>query len=168
MAKKEPSKWQQDLRQRIQQLHIANAYGLFRVMTTTRPEIEIAGSNNRRDWQTYNFRWKPGPTDRSPDLFFPHMPRLDWQMWFAGLRVEAGTFRAAPPWFIHFIDALAEERPDVIALLEGNPFPDKPPRYLRLRLQQYTFTSHKERKETGNWWNRELLDPYTLVLPVRP
>jgi hypothetical protein len=156
-AKPDPPEWQRNLKQRVQLLHIANSYGLFRVMTTTRPEIEISGSNDGLDWK-----------DRQPGFFFPHMPRLDWQMWFAGLRIESGTFqRGSPTWFVHFINALMDQRPEVLALLEKNPFPDELPRQLRLRLHHYNFTTAAERRDTGKWWTRQLLDQYTITIPVR-
>ena len=42
------------------------------------------------------------------------MPRLDWQMWFAGLRVEAGVF-AKLLLGLCFVDALTEQRSDVLS-----------------------------------------------------
>ncbi len=65
-----------------------NSYGLFRVMTTTRPEIVIEGSMDGKEWWTYEFPWKPTDTSRAPRFAGPHMPRLDWQMWFEGLNYE--------------------------------------------------------------------------------
>ena len=43
-----------------------NGYGLFRVMTTDRPELVIEGSRDGTHWQEYEFRWKPGPVARRP------------------------------------------------------------------------------------------------------
>src|SRR5262249_1191463 len=60
-----------------------NSYGLFAVMTTTRPEIIIEGSSDGVVWLPYEFKWKPGETIRRPEFATPHLPRLDWQMWFA-------------------------------------------------------------------------------------
>ena len=39
---------------------IVNSYGLFAVMTTTRPEIIVEGSDDGEDWTPYEFRYKPG------------------------------------------------------------------------------------------------------------
>jgi hypothetical protein len=50
---------------------------LFAVMTTSRPEILIDGSRDGQNWQTYEFKWKPGPIDRAPGWVAPHQPRLD-------------------------------------------------------------------------------------------
>lgn len=65
-----------------------NSYGLFRVMTTSRPEIIIEHSHNGETWLPYQFRYKPGDQQVPPAFFFPHMPRLDWQMWFEALYIE--------------------------------------------------------------------------------
>jgi predicted DCC family thiol-disulfide oxidoreductase YuxK len=65
-----------------------NSYGLFRVMTTTRPEIIIAHSSDGENWIPYQFEYKPVNLQMRPRFFFPHMPRLDWQMWFEALYIE--------------------------------------------------------------------------------
>src|SRR5882762_3790636 len=69
----------------VSPLFIVNPYGLFAVMTTTRPEIAIEGSADGRVWLEYVFRYKPGPLARPASWNIPHQPRLDWQMWFAAL-----------------------------------------------------------------------------------
>jgi hypothetical protein len=52
-------------------------------MTTKRLEIIIEGSDDGATWKPYEFKYKPGDVNRPPPLIGPHMPRLDWQMWFA-------------------------------------------------------------------------------------
>jgi hypothetical protein len=44
-----------------------------------------------KDWQPYEFKWKPGNPNRATSFAGPHMPRLDWQMWFEGLNFENYT-----------------------------------------------------------------------------
>lgn len=44
----------------IAPLRIADRYGLFAVMTTTRPEIVFEGSTDGQSWQSYEFKYKPG------------------------------------------------------------------------------------------------------------
>ena len=65
-----------------------NSYGLFRVMTTARPEINISYSDDGKNWKPYIFKYKPVELKTPPRFFFPHMPRLDWQMWFEALYIE--------------------------------------------------------------------------------
>jgi predicted DCC family thiol-disulfide oxidoreductase YuxK len=64
----------------VSPLFIVNPYGLFAVMTITRPEIVIEGSVDGQVWREYVFRYKPGPLFRPALWNSPHQPRLDWQM----------------------------------------------------------------------------------------
>jgi lipase maturation factor 1 len=139
-----------------------NTYGLFAVMTTHRPEIIVEGSDDGTTWLPYEFRWKPGDVRRRPRFTGPHLPRLDWQMWFAAL----GDYRENT-WLLHFLVRLLDGSPDVLALLERNPFPDHPPRFVRAVLYEYHFTDPAERSRTGAWWRRERLGLYCPVLSRR-
>jgi hypothetical protein len=133
-----------------------NRYGLFAVMTTTRPEIIVEGSDDGANWKPYEFRWKPGDLARRPTFVEPHQPRLDWQMWFAAL----GSLDQNP-WFERFLARLIEGEPSVLRLLKTNPFPAAPPRYLRALVYDYKPTSLEEKRQTGTWWTRDLLGAYT-------
>ncbi|MFQ5495093.1 MAG: lipase maturation factor family protein [Phycisphaerae bacterium] len=139
-----------------------NTYGLFRQMTTRRPEIIIEGSDDGRTWLAYEFKWKPGDLKRRPAQVAPHQPRLDWQMWFAALSSARRT-----PWFVRFVKRLLEGSPEVLALMEFNPFPDKPPRYIRAVLYDYHYTDWKTRRKEGSWWTRERLGLYLQPLSLQ-
>ena len=65
-----------------------NAYGLFRVMTITRPEIIIEAMFDNKEWEQILFRYKPVEITTAPRFFLFHMPRLDWQCWFEALFIE--------------------------------------------------------------------------------
>jgi len=139
-----------------------NAYGLFSVMTTSRPEIVVEGSNDRQTWMQYEFKDKPGDTSRAPPWVEPLQPRLDWQMWFASL----GSTRDRR-WFANFVTRLLQGSPDVLGLLSKDPFPNAPPRYVRALFYDYDFTDWNERKSTGQWWRRELKGLYYPTTSLR-
>ncbi len=136
-----------------------NRYGLFAVMTASRPEIIVEGSNDETHWIAYEFKYKPGDLKRKPAFVVPHQPRLDWQMWFAAL----GDYQENS-WFISFCQRLLEGSPDVLSLMAKNPFPSKPPRYLRAMVYQYHFTDLKTKSQEGVWWKREIEGSYCPVL----
>lgn len=136
---------------------IVNPYGLFAVMTTTRPEIVIEGSADGRDWREYVFRYKPGPVSRPARWNIPHQPRLDWQMWFAAL----GSIRDNP-WIINLMLRLLQGSPPVLGLLESNPFAGGVPRYVRAQLYDYRFADRRTHALTGEWWVRS---PQGLYFP---
>merc|ERR1712061_860737 len=92
---------------------LGGRYGLFARMTTTRDEIilrelhalpedvaraagrEVSPSQDGRYWVELALPYKPGPVDRPPPWLLSHMPRLDWQLWFASLSwARSGS---APP-----------------------------------------------------------------------
>lgn len=136
-----------------------NGYGLFRVMTTRRLEIEVEGSLDGREWRAYVFKYKPGNPLERPRFVEPHQPRLDWQMWFAAL----GSYDDNV-WFQWFLGALLEGRRDVTGLLRRDPFPDRPPRFVRALLYEYEPASLDEHRRTGAWWRRTLLGAYSPTL----
>jgi len=142
-----------------------NSYGLFRVMTTTRPEIIIEASQDGEIWKPYDHRWKPDDRGEIPRLVAPHQPRLDWQLWFAALE---GQYRRSSRsvWFERLMVALLENRPEATRLFHATPF-EEAPRYVRARLYRYRFTSPAERSETGHWWKREELGLYFPVIGRR-
>jgi predicted DCC family thiol-disulfide oxidoreductase YuxK len=158
------------LAQAVSPLMLSSSYGLFRTMTTTRPEIEIEESEDGQTWRAVAFRYKAGDPRRAPPLVAPHMPRLDWQMWFAALRAEglAGDPEAArmwlgveDVWLGRLLVALLQGEPTVLALLEPAPAGAQRPRYVRLVLWHYRFSDRGD-----DWWARQrvgvLVGPLSL------
>lgn len=145
----------QSLLQMTSSLSLVNNYGPFAVMTTERDEIIVQGSNDGVHWADYQFKYKPGALEGPLSWNIPHQPRLDWQMWFAAL---APARRGS--WFESFLLRLLQGSPEVLALLENNPFPDEPPRHVRALLYRYEFTSPQQRAENGQIWRRQYLGIY--------
>ena len=147
---------------RLEPFHVVSSYGLFAIMTTSRPEIIVQGSNDGTTWLDYEFKYKPGDLKRSPPWVEPHQPRLDWQMWFAAL----GSYEENR-WFVNFVVRLLEGSPPVLALLAKNPFPAGPPRYVRALVYEYRFTDPITRRATGEWWRREFRGSYFPVASLK-
>jgi lipase maturation factor 1 len=136
-----------------------NTYGLFAVMTTSRPEILVEGSRDGRAWQAYDFKYKPQALDRRPPVVAPYQPRLDWQMWFAAISPYQQNM-----WFLLFCQGLLQGSKPILALLRSNPFGDVPPIYIRATVYDYHFTSFEEHRRTGRWWRREEKGLYCPIL----
>lgn len=136
-------------------LQIINNYGPFAVMTTLRYEIQIEGSIDKQKWLPYEFRYKPGDPGRHLSWNIPHQPRLDWQMWFAALSSPDSNV-----WFRNLLLRLLQNNNNVTGLFARNPFPDRPPVFVRARFYEYHFTTPEERKTSGNIWKRRLVAEY--------
>ncbi|EMF28848.1 hypothetical protein H114_11006 [Streptomyces gancidicus BKS 13-15] len=149
-------------------LHLVNTYGAFGSVGRVRHEVVLEGTADETpredsDWREYEFRGKPGDPRRLPRQFAPYHLRLDWLMWFAALSPAY-----ASPWFGALVERLLENDPDTLRLLRRSPFPaDAPPRFVRARLFRYRFTTWRELRETGAWWERayvrEFLPPTRLA-----
>jgi hypothetical protein len=133
---------------------IVAKYHVFPTMKTERIELELQGSIDGQEWKPYVFKYKPGDIMQSPGVVVPHQPRLDWQMWFVTLHPMF------IPWFDQFLKSLLNNSPAVTALLKHNPFPDTPPRYIRVNAFRYHFSDQEQKHKTGQWWSREALGPF--------
>jgi Lipase maturation factor len=146
-------------------VHLVNAYGAFGSITRVRYEIVVEGTSaidltTPVEWVEYEFKGKPGNPRRIPPQVAPYHLRLDWLMWFAAMATPQEY-----PWFIAFLTKLLQNDRATLKLLRSNPFPEVPPAFVRARLYRYRFSTWRERRETGNWWMRELVSDY--LPPVR-
>jgi hypothetical protein len=141
-------------------LELVNTYGAFGSINRTRYEVVVEGTaaaelTPAAEWREYEFRGKPGDVRRRPPQIAPYHLRLDWLMWFAAM-----SRFGQEPWFANFAAKLLEGDRAVLSLLERNPFPDHPPRWVRARLYLYRFTTPDERRVTGAWWKREMMEEW--------
>lgn len=138
---------------------ISCPYGLFAVMTTQRPELVLEVSVDGHEWEEVQFRFKPGAPDLRPPVVLMHMPRLDWQMWFAALSP------ASEPWLPRFLELLVTSKPD--GLLRLFPAGEREKllgaRHARLVAYDYRFSEPAEWRAKGVWWVRERIRPLITV-----
>ena len=139
-------------------LHVINTYGAFGAVGETRREIVIKGTRKAPsnaqadDWRAYRFPCKPGPVTRRPCQISPYHLRLDWQLWFAPMAPLNKN-----PWLIHLVWKLLNNPEPVGPLIERNPFPKKPPEYIKIDLYEYKFT---EASSAEAWWQRRKIGSY--------
>ncbi|MGK5595459.1 MAG: lipase maturation factor family protein [Parachlamydiaceae bacterium] len=147
---------------KIQPWHIANRYGIFAIMTTTRCEVVIEGSQDGFVWKEYSFYFKPSEINRRPRRNSPYQPRIDWQAWF----LPFTTFYQAT-WFQNFLFKLLHGEKSVTELLRVNPFSKTPPRYVRAILYEYKYSTLQERAAMGIWWRRTWIQQYSPTLSLQ-
>lgn len=159
-------RWLESFAGAVSPFHLASGYGLFRTMTTERPEIILEGSADGTNWMAYDFAWKVDEIGARPRFVAPHQPRVAWQFWFAALEGRFDYRSRNAGWFESLVVKLFEGDRKVKSLLKYDPFPDTPPQRIRARLMRYEFTTPEERRQTGDWWKRVVIGEY---LPeVRP
>jgi hypothetical protein len=148
-------------------LHLVNTYGAFGSITKIRNEIVIEGTDDatpgaRSVWREYQFKGKPGDPMHRPPQVAPYHLRLDWLMWFAAMSTPQEH-----DWFVPLLAKLLEGDRETLGLLRTNPFPDRPPTFVRAQYYRYHFTTPDEHRRTGAWWRRELLGSYYPPVSLR-
>lgn len=132
-------------------LHLVNTYGAFGSVGELRDEAVIQGTNDdpadpAATWLDYELPCKPGDPDRRSCWITPYHLHLDWQMWFVPLR---GVQENA--WLAHLVAKLLAGDPDALAQLAVDPFPEGPPRAIRVARYRYRFAPLGDTA----WWHRE-------------
>jgi hypothetical protein len=150
--------WADEVMGWVEPFRSINGYGLFRVMTTDRPELVLEGSRDGARWEPYGFRYKPGDPGQRPGFVAPFHPRLDWQLWFAALSPGQSL-----GWLQRLAEGLRAGTPEVLTLFGHDPFPGKPPQYVRAVLYDYRFSTPEQRRRTGAWWVRRLEGTFVLA-----
>jgi hypothetical protein len=156
-------------------LHLINAYGAFGSVTRDRYEVVLEGTDEENPtaatrWREYEFKAKPGPVTRRPPQVAPYHLRLDWLMWFLPFSV---TMAPRSPlvlgydfWFLRLVQKLLAGDRATLKLLAHDPWPERPPRFIRASYYRYRFADRRERKATGAYWQRTRLGEYLPAVGV--
>jgi len=151
---------QQRMNASFDPLDLVNTYGAFGSVGTERYNVVFEGTmdehpDDSAHWKAYPYKGLPVALDKRPPQIAPYQPRLDWQMWFASMSTPDEY-----PWTLHLIWKLLHNDPAMLKLFAGNPFPDKPPRYIRAILYRYRFA--QPGNPEGLWWTRTRIGAYWL------
>lgn len=142
--------------------HLFNSYGMFAVMTTTRPEIVFEGSDDGKIWKVYEFHYKVGDLKKPPPIVAPHMARLDWRLWFAAMDRASES-----PWVFGIVKLLLTGDPQIKPFFRDYPFTEHPPKYIRVFVYDYHFSDWNHLFTSGEWWYRDNKRTYLPPLMMR-
>ena len=142
---------------------VGNVYHVFPTMQTQRQELVIEGSHDGKHWQAYDFKYKPDKPSQLPGFIVPHQPRLDWMMWFI-----PPQYPGMRQWFERLMWQLFNNQPSVTALLAHNPFVEQPPKYMRVLVYDYRFSTAEEYALSKEWWVAQYLGEFPHVKPRAP
>ncbi len=146
---------QQAMNRSFNRLELVNTYGAFGSVGKKRGAIIFEGTADdaasaAARWREYRFKYAPVDPERRPRVVAPFQPRLDWQIWFASMSTPERY-----PWTLHLVWKLLHNDPGALSLLDGNPFPERPPRFVRARYDRYEFAPPGN--ATRAWWQRSTL-----------
>ena len=143
---------------------LVNTYGAFGSVGKERFNVVFEGtmdddSTDTAHWQEYIYKGLPVLLNKNSPQIAPYQLRLDWQMWFAAMSTSQDY-----PWTYNLVWKLLHNDRDAVRLFAVNPFPDKPPKFIRAVLYRYSFA--KPGNMEKNWWTRERLGLWLPELSV--
>ena len=142
----------------------ANSYQLYSVVPRHRRIIVFEGSDDGgTTWKPYEFRFQTQQPDVRPRFVAPLSPRFDREV-SRSVEFDAVLPYTKVPFVFRTARGLLDGEPSVIALFAGNPFPATRPDMIRTMLYRYRFTDLQTLRQTGDWWSREELGPYSPVI----
>lgn len=149
---------------------VLNAYGVFPPNHSPPLKLvpRIEGSDDGENWRVYRYKFMPTTETCPPRFIAPHHPRIDHSCIYAGAGITDSNLLASIlgigrpytyspyshySWLHRVVQRLLEGDRGTQALLGENPFPDGPPRWIRVSHVALTPTTLRERRQTGRWWH---------------
>ena len=136
--------------------HIMNSYGVFFVETLKeRNCYAILGSNDKKEWKEYQFKYLPTNKESIPQSLLGYQPRIDQTFFYMGYErffanYHNPYFSYSRRWFYHFLKLVSNHDIDVMTLFKVIPFKEKPPKYLRVIKRTIDFDY-----DSNEFWFKE-------------
>lgn len=164
---------------RIAPFRLVNGYGVFPPNST--PPLRIIpvfeGSYDGQVWRAYGYQRMPTRAEERPPFLAPSHARLDQSTYYFGNGIHSANLigsalpyssphcsHARASFFDVMVQALLAGDPLHVGALGHNPFPEAPPRWIRVGVLAMTPTRPREMRATGYYWHVRRLG--TLV-PAR-
>jgi hypothetical protein len=153
---------------RLAPFRIVNGYGVFtpHAMPPIRLVPVFEGSDDGVHWKRYGYKHMPVFEDARPPIIAPYHARLDQYTYYVGMGFDAGSlfgslFPYHSPYSVNtrvrpfdvFMQRILRHDQSLLRMLGRNPFPDRPPRLVRIGLLGMTPTRLDELRATGKWWH---------------
>jgi hypothetical protein len=163
----------------ISPFRIVNGYGVF--PPNAGPPMRLLpvfeGSRDGVSWKAYRYKFMPtSPGERAP-FVSPHHPRIDMASYYSALAAYDASYYAvgigdgtpyaagtSSSWLDRLAQRLLANEPVITRLMGENPFPDQPPKFVRVSCVAMTPTRPAELRKTGRWWHVQRLG---VIVPAR-
>jgi hypothetical protein len=137
---------------------LVSSYGVFGAVTQnigwpTRHVVIYEGTSGtdphaETGWKEYRWLGQVSDPAAAPIQIAPYQPHLDWQLWFAPMGTPDEF-----PWTVSLVSKLLHNDPQALSLIGPNPFPDAPPKYIRIVSYIYHFAPPGNPQHV--YWTRE-------------
>jgi hypothetical protein len=157
----------ENLRRKYRPYRLVHSYHLFGHITRDRIEPEVQVYDGTQ-WVPLEFHYKADNPSRAPRFAAPHQPRVDFQLWFYGLRYLGYLGRygdqarqhayALEPYVQNLLKRLCTD-PEIVEPLFATKLPEVIEQ-VRIQFWSHRFTTYEERAQNDQWWIRTPLLNY--------
>jgi hypothetical protein len=152
----------------IEPFRIVNGYGVFppHALAPLRLVPVFEGSDDGVTWKQYGYKYMPTFPHSRPPIIAPYHARWDQYTYYITMGIDPSSmfgslFPLANPYSSHmrvtmldlFIQRLLRNDRTFLSKIGHNPFPDQPPKMIRVGVLGLTPTRISELRETGHWWH---------------
>jgi hypothetical protein len=148
-------------------LRLVNGYGVF--PPHAGPAFRVVplfeGSDDGETWHAYRYKYYASSPHEPPRFVAPHHPRIDMALFYATVcTYDAGFYGsylgdgtpyacwAPSSWLDRVGQHLLRGEPGILKLIAHNPFPERPPQYVRASAIAISPTTMAEHRATGAYW----------------
>jgi hypothetical protein len=163
----------------IAPFRIINGYGVFPpgAMAPFREMPVFEGSNDGSTWKAYRYLHMPSSARERTQWVAPYQARIDMAICYSGGGVFDASFYGSlvgdgtpytcytrSSWLDRLSQKLLAGDQTLLRLMGHNPFPDAPPKFVRVSIVGMTYAHPEVRRATGDWWHVRRLG---LAVPAR-
>jgi hypothetical protein len=154
----------------ISPFRIVNGYGVFppAAVPPVRNIPVFEGSNDGVTWKAYKYLHMAFESHDRGQFIAPYQARLDMAICYSIAGVYDASFYGSligdgtpytcytrSSWLDRLGQRILEGEQTVMKLLGHNPFPDAPPKWIRVSIVALTPSSPEVRRATGAWWHTQ-------------
>jgi hypothetical protein len=175
-------RWLRGYLRAIAPFRIVNGYGVF--PPNSLPPMVLMpvfeGSHDGVEWKAYRYRHAPTSAKERPRFIAPYHPRIDMASAYSTTCVFDASFYGAlagdgtpyatytrSSWLERLCQRLLENDPIFTQMFGTNPFPEAPPKYMRVGVNALTPARLDVRRATGDWWHERrcglMVQPHSLA-----
>ncbi len=183
-----PHRWM-PLAQRIHRLlaplraisgfRLVNGYGVFppHAMPPLRLVPVFEGSDDGAEWKQYVYKYMPSTAESRPPFIAPYHARFDQYAYYVTMGIDSASLYSslypyANPYsmythtsnFDQLVQRILAHDARALRIFGHNPFPNAPPKQIRVSILGMTPTRLRELRATGQWWH---VRRFGVLLPAR-
>ncbi|GFE55787.1 rhoptry protein [Babesia ovis] len=146
---------------------IVNSYDRSEVIGERKPDVIIQGTSDdvvtmATKWKSYGLHTAPSDPNGMPSLTGGYVYEVDQLLRDVANKRMSEQTAVLPRFILSLLKALLLNKHAAVSLFANNPFPDAPPKYVRIIQYNYTYSESSDRAFFVRRKRTQIVPPLTL------